>query len=1113
MDPNRRADRAAALLAALLFFPLPATQSAAAPAASEVATLASDAGPVASEAGPIENAADPGASAAGPIERAAGPIERAAGPIESAAGPIESAAGPIESGAEADAGRADAIGSGAEDAQSGSELDESESAQLESAAPPPDAADPAGAGRPALWAPLREPAERGERIRAHTPAPIEPADDSIFPLQLRIRWLSRWAELRAAAADFEGARASWERAIALGGGDIASWRGLGRMRVQTGEPEAAEGAFLAALELAETSGAVDPSIEADINRELGELYLFMHWPEAAAVALDRALELAPGAIRANRLVTLALEQAGEIADEQTAGERIVLWPVPRSHHWRARIESGLNAVLDGVPGALRRTLIRGASTLGRVLAGIALIGLLAAFCALRLLRKAGDLVVGIDFPDELDGLFSVRLASRRGRHKRPGHGRGATEERQRSSRTRHYGVGRETQFSRLHAGRYYVTVTGTLRDPDTGETLTEPYEEQQVEVAGDQTTRLDLDLSPGECPVDVNVRWDKRPASEVGVVARGLPESLRYATTGHLRLRLPMGSHTIVMGSGDRIAECDVEVGSFRPTSLDVDLAGTEHMVFKGCPPAVEPYLHGDLSGAARALERDGHSNLAHLLLARLHQEQGYTERAAEQLESAGHMLEAAKLRESISDFQRAAALFEDSGNAKQAAETYRSAGDWEKAGQLFESIGELARAAECFREVGATDALVGVLERRGEFFEAAQVALEAGDRARSVRLLQEVPRGDPSYAEACGQLVDAFEREGHSDLAAHKLEEFIAAVGPAGASTDLYSRLADLFTRGEENGRALEVLEDLRQRDPTYPHVASRIETLRKRLSGQSLTGADARAAPTAFVSQHRYEILEEVGRGGMGLIFKARDRRLGRIVALKRLPENLRDHPKALELFLNEAQAAARLNHPNIVTVFDTDQDDGTFFITMELLEGQPLNAILAKRRQLGARDTAQIGGQVATGLQYAHERQVVHRDIKTANLFLTTDRVVKIMDFGLAKMMEEVRRGTTVIGGTPFYMAPEQAVGGAVDYRADIYALGITLFELVTGRVPFQDGDIAYHHRHTPPPDPRDLAKDVPDALAELILEMIRKQPDQRCGSAAEVGHRLEQIIAAG
>jgi len=150
-----------------------------------------------------------------------------------------------------------------------------------------------------------------------------------------------------------------------------------------------------------------------------------------------------------------------------------------------------------------------------------------------------------------------------------------------------------------------------------------------------------------------------------------------------------------------------------------------------------------------------------------------------------------------------------------------------------------------------------------------------------------------------------------------------------------------------------------------------------------------------------------------------------------------------------------------------------------------------------------------QVAAGLQYAHEQRVVHRDIKTANLYFTKDRTVKIMDFGLAKMIEEVRRSTTVVGGTPYYMAPEQSAGESVDHRADIYAFGVTLFELLTGRVPFGKGDVTYHHRHTPPPDPRTYAPDLPEAFAELILRMMAKPPDERVQTSAEVRQALSRI----
>ena len=270
-----------------------------------------------------------------------------------------------------------------------------------------------------------------------------------------------------------------------------------------------------------------------------------------------------------------------------------------------------------------------------------------------------------------------------------------------------------------------------------------------------------------------------------------------------------------------------------------------------------------------------------------------------------------------------------------------------------------------------------------------------------------------------------------HGELALHKLDELMATRRDQELDTKGLDRVAKVLEGVAEFERAVQILERLRQQDPAYPKLASRIEELRQQAS-QDIEVASTPGVPgaTVFSQEFRYEILDELGRGGMGVVFRARDRRLGRVVALKRLPDNLRNHPKAVELFLREARAAAALNHPNIVTLFDAGQDGDTFYLTMELLEGMPLQRVLNQRGSLSPAHVAKLGGQVATGLHYAHEQGIVHRDIKTANLFFTNKKLVKIMDFGLAKMVEEVRRATTVIGGTPYYMAPEQSAGEAID-----------------------------------------------------------------------------------
>jgi tRNA A-37 threonylcarbamoyl transferase component Bud32 len=330
----------------------------------------------------------------------------------------------------------------------------------------------------------------------------------------------------------------------------------------------------------------------------------------------------------------------------------------------------------------------------------------------------------------------------------------------------------------------------------------------------------------------------------------------------------------------------------------------------------------------------------------------------------------------------------------------------------------------------------------------------------------------------------------------------------PAGsvAADDLApARVDDAFAEtalGEVAPELLEAHTTLRRREPD-PGLATRDEELRKRADALTVPRA-ALASP--FPAAGRYEILGEIGRGGMGVVYRARDTRLDRIVALKRLSHHLRDHPRAVALLLQEARSAARLNHPNIVTVYDVDHEDGAYFITMELMEGQALDAVVQRRGKLTPKAAAWVGQHAAAGLAYAHERRIVHRDVKTANLFITRERSLKIMDFGLAKMVEEVRRRASLIAGTPSYMAPEQAQGIEVDGRADLYALGVTLFELLTGTLPFENGDPVYHHRNTPPPDPRERASEVPDAFAELVVQLMAKRPDERPAATSDVAARL-------
>ncbi|RIL01581.1 MAG: hypothetical protein DCC71_17400, partial [Proteobacteria bacterium] len=287
---------------------------------------------------------------------------------------------------------------------------------------------------------------------------------------------------------------------------------------------------------------------------------------------------------------------------------------------------------------------------------------------------------------------------------------------------------------------------------------------------------------------------------------------------------------------------------------------------------------------------------------------------------------------------------------------------------------------------------------------------------------------------------------------------------------------------------------------------------TTRPRAIEAAVASALQHGEARAFPGTGRYEILEEIGRGGMGVVYKARDKRLDRVVALKRLPDALRTDVRFVELLQREARSAARLNHRNIVTVYDVDREDDGWFVTMEFLEGEPLSALLHARGRFAPRSVVWLAEQAVAGLGWAHARGVVHRDVKPANLFLTRDRTLKLMDFGVAKIVEEARRRRTWIGGTPAYMAPEQAAGRAVDARADLYALGATLFELLTGSVPFEASADPPTERGSAPPDPRARAEGIPDALAELVIALLAAERDHRPASAADVAQQLRAIAAA-
>ncbi|MBR2198708.1 MAG: serine/threonine protein kinase, partial [Fibrobacter sp.] len=246
-------------------------------------------------------------------------------------------------------------------------------------------------------------------------------------------------------------------------------------------------------------------------------------------------------------------------------------------------------------------------------------------------------------------------------------------------------------------------------------------------------------------------------------------------------------------------------------------------------------------------------------------------------------------------------------------------------------------------------------------------------------------------------------------------------------------------------------------------------------------------------------YDLIDTLGRGGMGYVYKALDKRLGREVALKVLDSS--SDEEAIQRFYLEAQAMKELDHQNIVQIFDFGKQDKQLFIAMTYVKGVSLSDILQKQSMLPFSSIEVIIKQIARGLLYAHNRGIVHRDVKPSNIMITHDNRVYIMDFGISYIQEMEKQRLTKTGmtmGTPEYMSPEQCHGEEVTLQSDIYSMGIILFEMTCGRLPFNGNrpiEIAIQHVQNQPPDPRQFRPDMPKGLAELILKCLKKKLNER------------------
>ena len=326
-----------------------------------------------------------------------------------------------------------------------------------------------------------------------------------------------------------------------------------------------------------------------------------------------------------------------------------------------------------------------------------------------------------------------------------------------------------------------------------------------------------------------------------------------------------------------------------------------------------------------------------------------------------------------------------------------------------------------------------------------------------------------------------------------------------------LYHQAQDALSKNEYQ-QAIRILDGLLSLKPDY-HDAAELKAIAEQARRKTYETATLDKLVGTKLGQ--YEIVARLGEGGMALVYKAYQESLNRYVAVKVLDPVRAAEKGFLTRFTHEAQAVASLDHPHILPIYDFGHDQGYTYIVTKYVSTGTLRDRLEKEKSLPLEEAARLLSQVASALDHAHQRGIIHRDIKPSNILLDERDDVLLSDFGLARILESTTR-LTVTGaslGTPAYVSPEQALGEEVDNRTDVYSLGVVLYEMLTGRTPFP-GDtlaVALKHVQEPPPPPRSLNPALPEAVEQVILQALAKNPDERFATAGALAHALEQAIA--
>ena len=523
--------------------------------------------------------------------------------------------------------------------------------------------------------------------------------------------------------------------------------------------------------------------------------------------------------------------------------------------------------------------------------------------------------------------------------------------------------------------------------------------------------------------------------------------------------------------------------------------------------------------------------------------------------EDRSHLLaNMAQVFESGKQHEQAAALYQAAGKPAQAGEIYLRAGKLKEAFECYKAAGDPKEAARIggryysqigrWNEAGLTYTSADEHQLAGDCFSKAKKPLEAavayakaGNWPKSglayahaerfedaINALQKVPEDHPEFDATRALLGRCFYEQGDHAHCAATLDNHLTSKRVDANNVEYFYLLGLALEQLGKLSESRDILYKIGAVRREFRDVSQRLSSIESRISmmgsssgqaGASVGatwsgGADAKVMEMgAATLGDRYELERELGRGGMGVVYLARDKQLDRPVALKFLGTLLNDSAEMGERFIREARVAAKISHPNIVSIYDIGASEGKAYIAMEYIEGQDLRGRLTRIGKFPPREAANIMIQICGALGVIHGAGIVHRDVKPENITLAKGGLVKLMDFGLARGRDNRLTQSGVVIGTPCYMAPEQALDQDVDGRADLYAMGLVFHEMLTGRIVFEDGDIFARQIKEIPPKPSEGAEGIPSELDAFTMKCVEKDPASRYQTAEELIEALRAL----